>query len=147
MWRPLSYASATLSSSAPDTSAIEVSKRIGAARIDGTEIAFCIAFTNKSPKTATLLHYEMALTDAAGHALGSVPFELKGKFSTGIVIDTGVSSYRDMDANGYNCNGVKTDVASLPVLGARYYTPYLTLVNYDDGTSWTGPTPAPTQTP
>ena len=147
VWRPLSAASATLGSSAADTSAIDVSKRVGAARIDGTAIAFCIAFKNNSPKTATLLHYEMALSDAAGHALGSVPFELKGKFSTGIMIDTGVSSYRDMDANAYNCGGIKTDGASLPILGARYYTPYLTLVNYDDGTSWTGPTPQPTETP
>jgi hypothetical protein len=147
VWRGLNYASATLAAAGPDTGAIAVSKRVGAARIDGTAIAFCIAFTNNSPKTATLVHYEMALTDAGGHALGSVPFELHGTFSTGILIDTGVSSYRDMDLNGYNCNGVKTDQATLPVLGARYYTPYLTLVTYDDGTSWTGPTPAPTETP
>lgn len=142
-WREVDFGTATLGSPAPDGSNIAYLDGFGAARIDGTEMDVCVSFQNNAPKTATLVHYEFTLHDQGGAVLGTIPFDRKGTFSTGIPIRT--SSFDGFSDSGFNLNTKYADncvkerppLPSAAIMSAALLTYKVTHVEYSDGTNWT----------
>lgn len=141
-WREVDFGSPSLGTPAPDGSNIAYLDGFGAARPDGTEMDICVSFQNNSPKTATLVHYDFVLHDQSGAVTGTIPFDRKGTFSTGIPIRT--SSFAGFSDSGFslntryadNCVKERPPLPSMAIISAQLLTYKVTRVEYADGSVW-----------
>jgi hypothetical protein len=141
-WREIIVANKSLSPS--HAGAIDVLNAFAAARRNGKAAAACVSFKNVDARTATRVLFEFVLLNGNGEEVGSLQLDRKGTFSTGIDIE----GYRTLSAwsggggnRGYgdNCTELKSNMAALPILTARYATYAVKRVEYADGTIWSAP--------